>query len=269
MHALADRLEFAPPPTPGLVRALALALLAHAFLLAALTWGVQWRQQAVTVSVEAELWSAAAQQAAPKPVEATPPAPVEPVAAAEPTVQPDPAIALEREKLLRQQSAQNALAQLQERERQRLEKLKQDRLALDKKTAEEKKKTEQEAARLEAQRADNLKRMTGLAGATGAAGATGSALQSSGPSAGYAGRVSARIKPNIVFADDLTGNPKAEVEVRTAPNGSIIGRRLIKPSGVKSWDEAVLKAIDKTAELPRDVDGRVPPVLEISFRPKD
>ena len=33
--------------------------------------------------------------------------------------------------------------------------------------------------------------------------------------------------------------------------------------------QAVLKAIDKTATLPRDEDGRVPPVLEISFRPKD
>jgi len=40
-------------------------------------------------------------------------------------------------------------------------------------------------------------------------------------------------------------------------------------SGNKAWDEAVLKAIDKTATLPRDEDGRVPSVLEISFRPKD
>ena len=34
-------------------------------------------------------------------------------------------------------------------------------------------------------------------------------------------------------------------------------------------DEAVLRAIDKTEVLPRDTDGRVPPSLEISFRPRD
>jgi len=111
--------------------------------------------------------------------------------------------------------------------------------------------------------------MAGLAGATGAPGASGSAQRSAGPSAGYAGRIRARIRPNIVFTEDLSGNPTAEVEVRTAPDGTIVARRLIRPSGVAAWDEAVLKAIDKTEVLPRDTDGRVPALLEISFRPKD
>ena len=121
-------------------------------------------------------------------------------------------------------------------------------------------------------REENLKRMTGQAGvegATGAAGATGSALQASGPSPSYAGRIRARIKPNIVFSEEISGNPVAEVEVRAAPDGTIVGRKLIKSSGVANWDEAVLKAIDKTEILPRDTDGRVPSPLLISFRPKD
>ena len=63
-------------------------------------------------------------------------------------------------------------------------------------------------------------------------------------------------------------NPAAEVEVRAAPDGTIIARKLLKSSGVKSWDDAVLKAIDKTEVLPRDVDGRVPAVMVITFRPK-
>ena len=33
-------------------------------------------------------------------------------------------------------------------------------------------------------------------------------------------------------------------------------------------DEAVLRALDKTEVLPRDVDGRVPPVMELTFNPK-
>ncbi|MCZ8074759.1 MAG: protein TolA, partial [Paucibacter sp.] len=33
--------------------------------------------------------------------------------------------------------------------------------------------------------------------------------------------------------------------------------------------KAVLRAIDKTETLPRDTDGRVPPVLVISFQPRE
>jgi colicin import membrane protein len=69
--------------------------------------------------------------------------------------------------------------------------------------------------------------------------------------------------------DTVAGNPRAEVEVRTSPDGTIISRKLTQSSGVKSWDEAVLKAIDKTEVLPRDTDGRVPSPITITFRPKD
>jgi colicin import membrane protein len=115
--------------------------------------------------------------------------------------------------------------------------------------------------------------MAGLAGSptngNGAAGSTGTAAQSSGPSPGYGGRIRARIKPNITYTDTVSGNPTAEVEVRTSPDGTIISRKLTQSSGIKSWDDAVLNAIDKTEVLPRDVDGRVPSSLVISFRPKD
>ena len=109
-------------------------------------------------------------------------------------------------------------------------------------------------------------------GATGAAGSTGTAAQAAGPSASYGGRIVARIRPNITFPGDvagITGNPGAEVEVRAGADGTIISRKLLKSSGIKAWDEAVLKAIDKTETLPRDIDGRVPSDLVISFRPKD
>lgn len=297
MHTATDRLEFAPPPTPGLLRALGLAVLAHAFLLAALTWGVHWKREAVTITAEAELWSAVPQQAAPKLLK-VPPAPLAPPVTQEPLVAPSPPqaqpelpdadIALAREKLRLKKEKQQELEQ-QRLETQRLEKLKQEKLLLekkrlqdkreqDKKVTEDKKKSDQdtkrkeaqqEAQKMEAQRQANLKRMAGLAGATGASDATGTAQRSSGPSASYGGRIRASIKPNIVFADEIVGNPMAEVEVRTAPDGTIISRKLLKPSGDKSWDDAVLRAIDKTGKLPRDVDGRVPSSLVIIFRPKD
>ena len=343
MRTDTDRFEFAPPPTPGLMRSLGLAVVAHALLLAALTLGVQWKRDDVTLTAEAEVWSSVPQQAAPKleepPEELTPPpapptpAPVPPrpvpptIPKIQPPEPPEVDIALEREKarlkkIKEQKQAQDKLALEQRRdEKLRLDKLKQeqvkrdqlkqdkedkvladrkrvqdqraqdkreldkrelDKREKDKAVALEKKKTEQEAQRkedaakaqaeakqLEAQRQTNLQRMAGLAGATGAPGSTGAALQSSGPSASYAGRIRASIKPNIVFNDDITGNPVAEVEVRTSPDGTIISRKLTTPSGVASWDDAVLKAIDKTGKLPKDTDGRVPSALEIRFRPKD
>ena len=82
-----------------------------------------------------------------------------------------------------------------------------------------------------------------------------------GPSAGYAGRIKARIKPNIVLTATLAGNPAATVEVRVAPDGTIVGSKLVKSSGSATWDETVLRAIDKTEVLPKDVDGRVPPTI--------
>jgi len=60
---------------------------------------------------------------------------------------------------------------------------------------------------------------------------------------------------------------RAVVEVRAAPDGTIVGRRLVKSSGNKDWDEAVLRAIDRTDMLPRDTDGRVPSPIEIGFTP--
>ncbi|HSV53169.1 MAG TPA: cell envelope integrity protein TolA [Burkholderiaceae bacterium] len=298
MHAATDRLEFAPPQQPGFVRSLALAIVAHLLLLAALTWGVHWKRESENIAVEAELWSAVPQQAAPKLVEAPPappPAPPEKVEVKPPPppVVKDADIALEREKKRRELEKQREL----EKEKQRAleEKLEQKKKAdaekkkqearekqlekdkQEKKELEAKRKTEAEARqqkeadakRLEAQRLENIKRAQGLAGASGNPTAAGAAQQSSGPSAGYAGRIRGRVKPNIVFTEDIAGNPTAEVEVRTSPDGTIVGRKLLKSSGSKSWDEAVLKAIDKTETLPRDVDGRVPPLMILEFKPKD
>ena len=64
---------------------------------------------------------------------------------------------------------------------------------------------------------------------------------------------------------DVEGNPITEVEVRCAVDGTIIGRRVVKPSGNTLWDDTVLRAIDRTEVLPRDVDGRVPSTMTLVF----
>ena len=280
MPAAAQRFEFAPPPQPGLGRALGLAMVAHLLLLAALTWGVTWKHEASTLSAEAELWSAQPQQAA-TPLEQPPPPPPAPITEPAPPPPPAPseaAIAVEREK-------KRAALDKQKREAEAKKKALADKKRLDdKKKREEQEKAakaqsqqqaqarareEAEAKRAEALRQDNLRRMQGLAGATGAQSATGNATRSSGPSDSYAGRIRARIKPNIVFSDDLPGNPATEVEVRLAPDGTITDRRVTKTSGFKAWDDAVLRALDRAAVLPRDADGRVHSPLLLTFRLRD
>lgn len=167
----------------------------------------------------------------------------------------------EKEKKLKEEKAKEQKAKEdKERERKKVE--------ADKRKAEEA-KDKAEAARADALRKENLKRMQGLAGATGGENSTGTALKSSGPSASYAGRLVARIKPNITYPGDVVGNPRAEVEVKVGADGTILSRRIVQSSGNKAWDDAVLRAIDKTEVLPRDTDGRVPPVIVLGFRPLD
>ncbi len=285
MHT-ASRFEFdTPQPRQGLLRAYGLALLIHGLLAAALTWGVSWRSSDTSLSVEAELWSSVPQQAAPPLVEPEPepapepaPPPPPPPPKVEEPRQSEADIALAREK---ERQAKEKLEQARlEREKLAREKQEREKQEREKKLAEEKKRKELEEkqAKLKEQkeneqreklRQENLKRMAGLANATGKPTATGTATQTSGVSSSYAGRIRARVKPNIAFLEELASNPTAEVEVRTSPDGTIVGRKLIKSSGHKNWDDAVLKAIDKTEVLPRDVDGLVPSPLVISFRPKD
>lgn len=156
-----------------------------------------------------------------------------------------------------------------EKEKERAEKERKEKDAKKQQEQKDSKAAAEEAKKLEAIRKENMKRMAGLAGATGGENATGTALKASGPSDSYGGRIRARIKPNITFADDVMGNPAAEVEVRCAPDGTIVSRKLLKSSGNTAWDNAVLKAIDKTEILPRDTDGRVHSPLLLVFRPKD
>lgn len=283
MPSAADRLEFAPPQQPGMLRAFGLAIGAHVLLMLALTWGINWKRESDTLAAEAELWSAVPQQAAPKPVEAPPPPPPPPQKVAV-TPPPPPApreadIALEREKKKRAEAQRQEELDKQRKlaEKKRQDELKKQELA--QKAADDKKKADAaKAAQLakaeeqrkaeDKRRQENLERMQNLAKGTGSPTSTGTADRAAGPSDSYGGRIRARVRPNIVFTDEVSGNPTAEVEVRMAPDGTITGRRIVKASGLKSWDEAVLRALDKTEVLPRDLDGRVHSPLIIEFRPR-
>jgi len=157
-----------------------------------------------------------------------------------------------------------------EKEKERAEKERKEKEAKKQQEQKDNKVSAEEAKKLDAIRKENMKRIAGLAGASGNENATGTAMKSSGPSDSYGGRIRARVKPNITFdPSSVSGNPAAEVEVRCAPDGTIVSRKLTKSSGNTAWDNAVLKAIDKTEILPRDTDGRVHSPLLLVFKPND
>jgi colicin import membrane protein len=255
--------DLRPRRPGGMGRGALLALLAHIGLLIALAVGVSWRSSE-PAGVSAELWAAVPEQAAPAAVAPPPaPEPPRPQPKPEPVTPPKPdpreaEIAIEKAKAEKQR--QREREEREEREKAEAAKKRQQQQEAEAKARAEKaeKAEKAEAQRLAQQREENLKRILGQAGATGGPNATGSAQRDAGPSASYAGRIVARVKPNIVLTDSVPATLRAEVEVRAAPDGTIVGRRLVKSSGNSTWDDAVLRAIDRTEILPRDTDGRVP-----------
>ena len=263
-----------------------LALLAHGGLVGALALGLNWRLPQPDVLASAELWAAVPQVAAPAPTPAPTPPPAPPERRPEPAppkpVEADRDAEIALEKAAKRKKEQQAAREAAEREKRAqekallLKKAAEDKRLADEKIAQRQRQTALEDQRKQAkeaalqdantakQREENLKRMLGQAGATGAANATGNAARDAAPSAAYAGRIKARIKPNIVLTQEVVGNPIAEVEVRCAPDGSIVGRRIVKTSGNPVWDDTVLRAIDRTAKLPLD-NGQILPTMILVF----
>lgn len=299
MSTAPRHLEFAPPPTPGLLRALGLAILAHVVLLAVLSTGVQWKRDAVQESFEAELWASVPVQAAPPAPELEPvpeppkPQPPEPKPEPKPLPKPVPPppdtakaeadIALLKEKAKAKQLKEKKLAlekaelekkKLAELEKERLAKLEQDKKADRRKKEQadardkldkQRKLEAKEAQQLDAQRKDAVKRAMGMAGAggNGASNSTSTSLESKSLSVSYAGRIRSYIKRYHTYTDTVSGNPTTEIEVRLASDGSVLSRRITKASGTKSWDDAALNAIDKAEKLPLDENGRAPSPMTI------
>jgi colicin import membrane protein len=289
------------PAEPGRWRALALAALVHLALLAFLWFGVSW-QNTVPVAIEAEIWSPQAREAAPQPEPLPPPVaqpeppkpiPPKPAPIPEPVAKtPDPDIALEKK---RKQETEKKLADelekkrlLEEREKKRLaEEQEKQRLAeLDKKKADEKRKKDlakqaademrnrQEAA-ADAQldkirREKELKRLQSMAGESGA----GDAERSSAPKTdtNFKTKILQRIKSNLNFnnSDAIPGNPMIEFDIELFPDGSVKDIKIVRKSGVDAYDEAVKRAVYRTAPIePDPATGKVPPLLDYRMRLKE
>lgn len=281
MPSALDRIDFGPPRDGGAVRSFGLALLIHAALIAALTWGVNWKRTDSAATFGAELWSNLPSDAAPiipAPPEAVPlPAPVvkQPVVQAPPEPTPNVDIALEQEKKRKRLKDQQLAQEKIERDKAqqlKAEQLKAEQLAKAEQARADAQKTRQSQQSAEKQRDDNLKRLNDLmtnAGGSPPGGTSRASVGGRGSSTTYSAIARAAVIPNVVFTEAFDGNPLAKVEVRLQSDGTIISSRVVQASGNDNWDKAVLNAVIRTRVMPKDVDGKLPDtILILEFKPR-
>jgi len=281
MPSALDRIDFGPPRDGGAVRSFGLALLIHAALIAALTWGVNWKRTDSAATFGAELWSNLPSDAAPiipAPPEAVPlPTPVvkQPVVQAPPEPTPNVDIALEQEKKRKRLKDQQLAQEKIERDKAqqlKAEQLKAEQLAKAEQARADAQKTRQSQQSAEKQRDDNLKRLNDLmtnAGGSPPGGTSRASVGGRGSSTTYSAIARAAVIPNVVFTEAFDGNPLAKVEVRLQSDGTIISSRVVQASGNDNWDKAVLNAVIRTRVMPKDVDGKLPDtILILEFKPR-
>lgn len=278
---------FRPKTEDTLGLGAALALAAHVLLLLALAFGVSWRTHPTEVA-EAEVWAEVPKAAAPAAEEPPPPpprpveepTPPQPVAKAEPEPEPEPVAEMPSapEPKVKPRKKEKPLPPVAKaepkKEKPKKEKPPKETFITEKPVAAKTppkatpvptQASGQSSAEREAQRKAAMQRMMKDLGSLG------TSEKSAGPSTSYAAKLRARIIPNITFLmDEGSGNPTAFVEIRCAPDGTILSRRLLEPSGSPAWDKAVLDGVDKTRSLPFDEKGRLPDtVFQIGISPRD
>lgn len=286
---------FVSRPAPRLAAGV-LALGVHAVFVLLLVFGVSW-QTRHPAPVMVDLWESLPKVAPPvavKPPEPPPPPPVkapEPVKAVpapkpvedEPPPPKAPDIALEKKKVEAER------LQKQKAEAERLQKLKaiqaeeQQARAEAARKAHEKQLAEQKKRELLRQMEEDLMQRTADEEAANAALAMKQAAERAAASkrqtelarvvGQHRDQISAKVRGNTRLPDNLKGNPEVRCAVRLLPTGEVQSVRVTQSSGNAAYDEAVVRAIEKSSPLPLPVDrdARAAFVPELSFvhRPKE
>jgi colicin import membrane protein len=229
---------------PGGTAPAMLSVLVHFALFTVLVFGLNWQSKHPD-PVVAELWSELPAILPPEPKVEPKPEPkpeVKPQPKPEPKVEQKPAkpdIALEREKKLAKKKKEEPPLKFDTTQRIR------EQLA-----------QEQQALNRTRERQEALKQF---------APAAPPAID-----AGYADKIRAKIKSNIVLPSELKGNPEVIFDVVQLPTGEVLSARLRKSSGNKAYDDAVERAILKSSPLPRpDRPDQFRRELQLKFRPQE
>ncbi len=258
--------------TPWVAGALALGM--HALFALLLVFGVSWQTEH-PAPVMVDLW-----QALPSP--ARPPKPARPAPAPEPEVKPvakaadeppppkAPDIALEKKQAetvrLKKLQAMQA-AEDQARAQAEAEAFRKTR---DKQLAEQKRR--ELLRQMESE--ELAQRMAEEDAANAARAAAGKRQAEHARVVGqYRDLISAKVRGNTRLPDTLKGNPQVRCLVKLLPTGEVVSVRVTQSSGNAAYDEAVVRAIEKSSPLPlpAEREARAAFVPELSFvhRPKE
>jgi colicin import membrane protein len=277
MNVPADA-RFVSRPAPRLAAG-ALALGVHVLFALLLVFGVSWQTQH-PAPVMVDLWEALPPMDVAKPIKPTPlppkaPEPVkpapEPVAKAASSKEPD--IALEKrkaeaERLKKLQATEAA----EEKARAEAAKAARAKQLAEQKRRELLRQMEEEelTRRMADEEAASTARLARQAEARAAAGKRQAEVAS--VVGQYRDQISAKVRGNTRLPDNLVGNPEVRCLVKLLPTGEVQSVRVTKSSGNAAYDEAVVRAIEKSSPLPlpADRDARAAFVPELSFvhRPK-
>jgi colicin import membrane protein len=89
----------------------------------------------------------------------------------------------------------------------------------------------------------------------------------------YRDLISAKVRGNTRLPDNLTGNPQVRCLVKLLPTGEVASVRVTQSSGNAAYDDAVVRAIQKSSPLPlpaeRDARAAFVPELSFTHRPKE
>lgn len=284
---------FVSRPAPRLAAGM-LALGVHAVFVLLLVFGVSWQTQH-PAPVMVDLWETlpkVAPPAAVKPAEPPLPPPIKTPAPAKAAPAPKPAvdepppprapdIALEKKKA-EVERLQKLKAIQAEEEKARAEAARVEaeaaRKAHEKQLAEQKKREllrQMEEEDLMRRMADEEAASEALAMKQAAARAAAGKRQTEVARVvgQHRDQISAKVRGNTRLPDNLKGNPEVRCAVRLLPTGEVQSVRVTQSSGNAAYDEAVVRAIEKSSPLPLPVDrdARAAFVPELSFvhRPKE
>ncbi|HSJ82087.1 MAG TPA: cell envelope integrity protein TolA [Thiobacillus sp.] len=277
----------------------ALALGVHAVFVLLLVFGMSWQTQH-PAPVMVDLWEALppAPPAAARPSKPPAPAPVkapEPVKAVpapkpvadEPPPPKAPDIALEKKKAeaerlqkiqAMQLAEEKARADAARAQAEAARKVQEKQLAEQKKREllrqmEEEDLTRRMADEAAASEARQVKLAEAQARLAEAAAASKRQAEVASVVGQYRDQISAKVRGNTRLPDNLTGNPQVRCLVRLLPTGDVQSVRVTQSSGNAAYDDAVVRAIEKSSPLPlpSDRDARAAFVPELTFvhRPKE
>ena len=266
----------AVPQTGGSGRAIVLAVVMHLLLGALLFFGIRWQSSAPAV-IQAELWSATPQTAAPAPrpavVQVAPPPRVE--APTPPVVRPTPEPPQPKADIV-----ERAPAKVEPPKKKEVPKVEVVKpvakaqpapppLKAPPKPNPELLKLQQQAA-IEAPARPPSELAALLSSASKES--TGKDQQTSGPrgdQSGYTARLRAAIRSQMRYPGTAAGNPYVSIRIEQLPNGEVLNVTVLKGSGVQAFDDAVERAVRAASPLPRPTQGPAPRELEVRYNMYD